>query len=87
MRGGAGDDDIHAFSGNNTLYGDSGDDLLRGGKGLDTLFGGDGDDILVSGSGVDVMWDGSGSDEQDAPQPPPFREGSRRFFYVSCFLS
>ncbi len=70
--GGAGNDDMRAFSGHDRMYGGTGNDSLRGfsgddslydlSGGNDTLFGGDGADTLVSGSGKDRLVGGSGVD-------------------------
>ncbi|WP_413603017.1 hypothetical protein [Curtobacterium sp. Curtsp57] len=49
-------------AGNDVLYGYSGDDTMIGGAGNDQLNGGDGDDILIGGAGDDYLEGGYGND-------------------------
>ncbi|MDD3021985.1 MAG: Ig-like domain-containing protein [Alphaproteobacteria bacterium] len=55
--GGAGDDQIYAYSGDDDLYGGEGNDTLNGGQGNDYLDGGDGlfDRADYSGAGEGVI--------------------------------
>jgi Ca2+-binding RTX toxin-like protein len=69
--GTAGNDNLRAGDGDDTLYGDGGNDRLEGGAGNDFFIGGDGNDVLVDifgddnfkgGEGNDVISTGSGLD-------------------------
>ncbi|MGE3651800.1 MAG: calcium-binding protein, partial [Reyranellaceae bacterium] len=60
--GGAGDDVISIFNGNDTAYGGSGTDVIWGGGGSDTLYGGDDADYLYGGEGNNVLAGGNGAD-------------------------
>lgn len=60
--GGAADDVIYGFGGNDRLRGGAGDDVLAGHEGNDILQGGDGDDYLLGGPGHDTLDGGAGSD-------------------------
>ena len=60
--GGAGDDVISVFNGNDTAYGGSGTDVIWGGGGSDTLYGGDDVDYLYGGEGNNVLAGGNGAD-------------------------
>uniref|UniRef100_UPI00125F1C58 Ig-like domain-containing protein n=1 Tax=Acinetobacter guerrae TaxID=1843371 RepID=UPI00125F1C58 len=62
INGGAGNDRLYGFGGNDTLNGGAGNDILRGGEGNDTLNGGAGNDYLNGGSGQNTFNGGSGSD-------------------------
>ena len=57
--GGADDDILNGYSGNDTLKGGDGDDILDAGVGLDELYGGDGADtfILNLGDGHATIYD------------------------------
>ena len=55
VRGGAGDDVLWAYSGENRLYGDAGNDRLVGASGDDILVGGAGDDAMHGGGGKDIF--------------------------------
>lgn len=54
--GGAGNDNLSGYGGNDTLIGGEGNDGLNGGEGDDTLFGGKGDDYLNGGAGSDTYF-------------------------------
>jgi hypothetical protein len=60
--GGAGDDLIRDFLGDNLLRGGAGNDTIIGGIGDDTLRGGEGDDLLIGSGGVAHVLGGTGSD-------------------------
>ena len=62
IRGGPGNDTLHAGDGNDTLYGGAGSDVLLGGNGDDTLRGRAGADSLVGGGGTDSFGGGIGLD-------------------------
>ena len=55
MSGGAGDDYLSAWSGNDILVGGTGNDNLRGHSGRDLLIAGDGSDKVDGGSGEDFV--------------------------------
>jgi hypothetical protein len=60
--GGAGDDLIRDFHGDNLLRGGDGSDTIIGGLGADSLRGGAGDDLLIGGGGVNQIFGGAGND-------------------------
>ena len=71
-RGGAGNDTLIGFTGNDTIYGDylyetdvsgSGDDYIDGGLGKNILYGGAGNDTLVGGNdnNIDTLVGGTGA--------------------------
>ncbi|MCP8467910.1 calcium-binding protein, partial [Pseudomonas sp. ZM23] len=62
INGYGGDDDLDGGVGNDTLYGGAGQDVLKGGLGNDTLYGEDGNDTLIGGAGNDYLSGGVGSD-------------------------
>lgn len=71
ISGGAGDELIVGFNGNDLLagnggddllVGDNGDDTLTGGAGMDALLGGAGNDLLDGGAQMDVLLGGAGND-------------------------
>lgn len=62
LRGGKGNDTIHAGFGNDIVRGDSGNDTIFGGLGDDRLSGDSGDDIIHDGAGNDIVSGGSGND-------------------------
>ncbi|SDL66874.1 hypothetical protein [Maricaulis salignorans] len=62
MDGGAGNDEIWGYDGDDTLIGGDGADKLRGYDGNDSLSGGEGDDILLGGDGDDTLIGGAGAD-------------------------
>ncbi|MFB0922482.1 MAG: calcium-binding protein, partial [Alphaproteobacteria bacterium] len=53
--GGAGNDELHGGTENDTLAGDAGNDGLWGDEGEDTLDGGSGIDVLLGGDGNDQI--------------------------------
>lgn len=55
-------DTLSGGAGNDTLYGYSGDDRLEGGAGYDYLYGGDGNDTLAVGAGGGYTDGGLGDD-------------------------
>ena len=61
----ANDSEVHAFAGNDTMYGDDGDDTLYGDTGSDSLIGGDGNDSLIGGLGGDFLQGDAGDDVLD----------------------
>ncbi|GAB5437843.1 peptidoglycan DD-metalloendopeptidase family protein [Falsiruegeria mediterranea] len=63
IRGGAGNDTIHANGGNDVIEGGAGDDHITGGDGADVLNGGSGDDRFYGVNSGDVIVGGSGVDE------------------------
>jgi Ca2+-binding RTX toxin-like protein len=62
FRGGAGNDYIGTYDGNDLLFGGDGADYLYGDAGNDTLFGENGDDYLHDESGDDFIYGGDGND-------------------------
>jgi Ca2+-binding RTX toxin-like protein len=60
--GGALDDSVTGFVGNDILEGRAGNDSLKGGNGDDMLDGGIGDDVMTGGSGNDIYFVGSVAD-------------------------
>ncbi|MDX6582850.1 MAG: hypothetical protein QOI10_2034 [Solirubrobacterales bacterium] len=66
LRGGAGDDELQAFAGNDTAAGGGGDDVLYGMDGADLARGGKGRDIVDGGEDADRLGGGSGRDRLDA---------------------
>ena len=62
MGGTAGNDNMRAGAGDDTLYGDEGNDILEGGAGNDFVLGGAGDDILSDSFGDDQIKGGDGND-------------------------
>ena len=62
LTGTDGAEEMHGFSGNDTISGLDGDDLLDGGSGRDSLFGDGGDDTLLGGTQDDYLDGGNGSD-------------------------
>lgn len=57
------DDSImHAFGGNDTVYGSDGNDVIYGNEGNDAIYAGIGDDIVYGGDGNDILDGGKGSD-------------------------
>ena len=62
LSGGAGDDFLLSFAGNDTLRGGSGNDLIFSGSGDDRLRGGSGDDFMFGGRGNDRLSGGRGDD-------------------------
>ena len=60
--GTAGNDDINAGFGNDTIFGLAGDDILRGAKGDDEVFGDDGNDFITGGGGNDILHGGADDD-------------------------
>ena len=65
LYGGAGDDLLYGYGGNDVLNGDADDDVLFGGMGNDTLNGGDGVDMLLGQGGDDTLNGGAGADILD----------------------
>jgi Ca2+-binding RTX toxin-like protein len=65
LGGGAGNDTLFDYYGNNRLDGGDGNDVLRSGYGRDTLIGGRGNDILEGGPGIDIYIPGMGDDVMD----------------------
>lgn len=62
VKGGAGDDSLFDYSGNDRAFGGSGNDLMVSSEGDDILFGGRGNDTLVAGRGSDTLAGGRGDD-------------------------
>ncbi len=62
MGGTAGNDNLRAGDGDDTLYGDGGNDRLEGGAGNDFFIGGAGNDVLVDSFGDDNLKGGEGND-------------------------
>jgi Ca2+-binding RTX toxin-like protein len=60
--GGAGDDTINGFAGNDAMAGNDGNDILYGYAGNDTMDGGAGSDSLYGGVGNDTLTGGAGDD-------------------------
>ena len=61
IHGGAGNDEIHSNTGNDTLYGGAGDDVIISTGGYNTLYGGPGDDYLRTGEeGNNTIYPGAG---------------------------
>lgn len=63
--GGAGDDDLAGWWGDDVIVAGGGDDVVHGRLGRDALVGGAGDDGLVGGFAEDVLWGGAGDDALD----------------------
>ncbi|MBR6713122.1 MAG: hypothetical protein IKI76_09045 [Selenomonadaceae bacterium] len=59
---GAGNDTVHANTGNDKIFGGAGDDILNGDAGNDSISGGTGDDILNGDAGNDSISGGTGDD-------------------------
>lgn len=62
LEGGAEDDVICAYGGDDTASGKGGDDAIAGGDGADTITDGSGDDYLYGEAGQDDITAGAGSD-------------------------
>jgi Ca2+-binding RTX toxin-like protein len=62
LGGTAGNDNLRAGDGDDTVYGDGGNDRLEGGAGNDFLIGGAGNDVLVDLFGDDNIKGGEGND-------------------------
>ena len=63
MNGGAGNDQILGYGGDDTMNGDGDSDFLWGGAGADTYNGGAGDDVLTAdGQGADILNGDGGAD-------------------------
>ncbi|MDF1599319.1 peroxidase family protein [Mesorhizobium sp. YIM 152430] len=62
LKGGAGNDVIHAGSGTNLVFGGSGKDFLVAGKDGGEMRGGTGDDFMLGGDGFDVLFGNEGDD-------------------------
>ena len=62
LRGYRGDDRIYGGDGNDKLYGGNDDDFLYGGAGADRLYGGNDDDFLEGGAGADRLDGNTGED-------------------------
>jgi Ca2+-binding RTX toxin-like protein len=62
LRGGKGNDTIHAGFGDDLVRGDSGNDTIFGGAGNDRLQGDSGHDLIHDGAGDDLVYGGSGDD-------------------------
>ena len=60
--GGAGNDTIYGYGGNDILNGDANDDLIFGGNGNDNIDGGSGNDALFGQDGDDTINGGTGND-------------------------
>ena len=60
--GGAGNDFIYGWGGNDDLSGGDDNDNIYGGAGADTADGEDGDDYVSGGAGNDILYGGAGSD-------------------------
>lgn len=60
--GGAGDDVIYGYTGNDNISGGAGNDTLYGGDGADTLNVDAGNDYLDGGAGADTISGGAGND-------------------------
>ena len=57
------DDSImHAFGGNDTVYGSDGNDIIYGNDGNDAIYAGIGNDITYGGDGNDILDGGEGDD-------------------------
>ncbi|MEU0228365.1 calcium-binding protein [Streptomyces sp. NPDC006284] len=65
MWGGAGDDMIEGYGGDDAVYAGSGDDHAMGGDGRDILLGGPGADMLHGEGGDDLVGGGPGKDTVD----------------------
>jgi len=62
ITGGAGQDHLNGFLGNDTLFGGENRDTLYGGLGMDSLYGGAGNDILSGDVGRDRLFGGDADD-------------------------
>ncbi len=62
LNGGAGDETLAGYAGDDTLNGGEGNDILLGHYGSDELSGGSGNDTLDGGAGLDLLRGGTGSD-------------------------
>ena len=62
LAGGAANEFIEAFDGDDVVVAGDGNDTVFGGGGNDVLAGADGDDVLVGDTGNDVMLGGDGND-------------------------
>ena len=62
LAGGAANEFIEAFDGDDVVVAGDGNDTVFGGAGNDVLAGEDGDDVLVGDTGNDVMLGGDGND-------------------------
>ncbi len=69
LRGGEGNDVLHANNWGAELRGGPGDDLLYGGDELDLLYGGGGHDQLYGGGGDDELTDGDRDGPGEAAAP------------------
>lgn len=65
IHGYSGDDTINAGSGDDEIHGGTGDDILNGGAGEDTIYGDEGNDTLNGGDGDDTIYGGDGDDTID----------------------
>jgi Ca2+-binding RTX toxin-like protein len=65
LSGGAGNDTLYGYGGDDRLDSYEGSDVLDGGTGNDTLNSSGGDDLLDGGDGSDVLDGGSGNDTLD----------------------
>ena len=62
LKGGAGDDTIHGYDGNDIIKGD-GDTASPGTDGNDVLYGGDGDDTLTGTGGNHLLYGENGTSD------------------------
>lgn len=53
---------LHAFGGNDTVYGSDGNDIIYGNEGNDAIYAGIGNDITYGGDGNDILDGGEGDD-------------------------
>ena len=54
--------EVHAGTGNDTVYGGSGDDIIHGDAGDDFITAGNGNDVVIGGLGKDNLQGGNGHD-------------------------
>ena len=53
---------MHAFGGDDTVYGSEGNDVIYGNEGNDTIYAGNGNDYVYDGEGNDTIDGGEGND-------------------------
>ena len=57
------DNNFHALTGDDTIYGENGNDSFYACNGDDLIDGGDGDDEIFAGEGNDIVFGGAGNDQ------------------------
>ncbi len=57
-----GDDTVYGSKGNDVIYGNEGNDTINVGSGNDFIYGGSGNDVIDGGEGNDLLYGGAGDD-------------------------